>query len=151
MEYVEYSLFQSYSGPHPQLFLRYIDDIIGAAFLSCLELENFIQFASNFHPALTFTWSISDSSLSFLDISVCISGNRLASNIHYKPTASHCYLDYTSSHPTPCRDSIPFFQFLRLHRICSDEATFDKGASEMSTFFLKRGFPSSGVDRALNQ
>eukprot|EP00061_Rhincodon_typus_P000623 g12247.t1 len=46
---------------------------------------------------------------------------------------------------------VPFSQFLHLRRICSDEANFNKGPSEMSTFFLSRGFPSSVVDRALNQ
>eukprot|EP00061_Rhincodon_typus_P005995 g26162.t1 len=48
-------------------------------------------------------------------------------------------------------NSSQFLQFLRFHRICSDEANFDKGASEMSTFFLNQGFPSSIVDRALNR
>eukprot|EP00061_Rhincodon_typus_P004036 g21600.t1 len=141
--YVEYSLFQSYSGPYPQPFLQHVDDIIGAASVSCLELENFIYFASNFHPAITFTCFISDSSLPFLNISVSISGDRPATNIHYKPTVSHSYLDYTSSHPASSKDFIPVSQFLCLRRICSDEAKFDKGASEMSTFFLNRGFPTS--------
>eukprot|EP00061_Rhincodon_typus_P004948 g23791.t1 len=131
------------SSVEEELFLRYIDDIIGAASLYHLELENFIDFASNFHPALTFNWTISDSSLPFLDISVSISGDRLVTNIHDKPTDSHSYLDYTSSHPTSCKDSIPFSQFLHLCRICSDEANFDKGVSKMSTFFLNRGFLSS--------
>eukprot|EP00061_Rhincodon_typus_P008309 g30816.t1 len=45
---------------------------------------------------------------------------------------------------------MPFSQFLILHRIHSDEANFDTGASEMSTFFLNRGFPSTIVNRALN-
>eukprot|EP00061_Rhincodon_typus_P006555 g27313.t1 len=65
--YVEHSSFQSFSRHHPQPFLQYIDGTIGAASLSRSELEKFIDFASNFHPALTFTWSISDSSLLFLD------------------------------------------------------------------------------------
>eukprot|EP00061_Rhincodon_typus_P002551 g17866.t1 len=149
--YTEHSLFQSYSGPHPQLFLRYIDDIIGAASLSHLELEKFIDFASNFHPSLTFAWSISDSSLPFLNISVSISEDILATNIQYKPTDSHSYLDSTSSHPASCEDSIPFSQFLCLRCICSDGVNFNKGASKMTTFFLNRGFPSTVVDRALNR
>eukprot|EP00061_Rhincodon_typus_P016646 g44972.t1 len=41
MGYVEHSLFQSHSGPHPRLFLQYIDDIIGVASWSHLELEKF--------------------------------------------------------------------------------------------------------------
>eukprot|EP00061_Rhincodon_typus_P014235 g41141.t1 len=71
--YMEHSLFQFNSGHHPLLFLWYIDDIIGIASFSRNELEKFIDFASNFHSTLTFTWSISDSSLPFLNISVSIS------------------------------------------------------------------------------
>eukprot|EP00061_Rhincodon_typus_P010174 g34257.t1 len=40
--------------------------------------------------------------------------------------------------------------FRCLRRICSDEANFDKAASETS-IFLKQEFPSSIVDRALNR
>eukprot|EP00061_Rhincodon_typus_P004148 g21850.t1 len=148
--YIEHSLFLSYSGPHPQLFLRYTDGIIGAAFLSRLQLE-VSRFRFQFPTTLTFSWSISDFSLPFLDISVSNSGDKLATNNHYKPTNSHICLNDTSLHPTSCEDSIPLYQFLRLRRICSDEANFDKGASEMSTFFLNRGFSSTIVDRALNQ
>eukprot|EP00061_Rhincodon_typus_P001326 g14460.t1 len=40
--YTEQSLFRSYIGPIPHLFLRYIDDCIGAASCSHEELEQFI-------------------------------------------------------------------------------------------------------------
>eukprot|EP00061_Rhincodon_typus_P011443 g36454.t1 len=60
----------------------------------------------------TTSWSISDSSLPFLDICVSISGDRLANNIQYKPTNSRSYLDYTSSHLASCKHSILFSQFL---------------------------------------
>eukprot|EP00061_Rhincodon_typus_P014492 g41537.t1 len=71
--YVEQSLFCSYSGTIPQLFLRYIDDCIGATSCSHEELEQFIHFANTFHTNLKFTWTISDTSLSFLDLSITIS------------------------------------------------------------------------------
>eukprot|EP00061_Rhincodon_typus_P009912 g33762.t1 len=86
-----HSFFRSYSSPSPQLFLQYINDIVGAASLSHPELEKFINFTSKFHPAVSFTWSISDSSLPFLHISVSISGNRQATNIPYKPTDFHVF------------------------------------------------------------
>eukprot|EP00061_Rhincodon_typus_P003395 g19981.t1 len=66
--YVEQSLFRSYTGPIPHLFLCYIDDCIGAALCSHEELEQFINFMNTFHPNLKFTWTISDTSLSFLDL-----------------------------------------------------------------------------------
>eukprot|EP00061_Rhincodon_typus_P000806 g12801.t1 len=70
--YVEQSLFCSHTGPILHLFLRYIDDCIGAALCSHEELEQFNNFTNTFHPNLKFTWTISDTSLSFLDLSVSI-------------------------------------------------------------------------------
>eukprot|EP00061_Rhincodon_typus_P000127 g10578.t1 len=71
--HVEQSLFRSYTGPIPHLFLRYINDCFGTASCSHTELEQFIHFTNTFHSNLKFTWTISDTSLSFLDLSVSIS------------------------------------------------------------------------------
>ncbi|XP_062918361.1 chitinase domain-containing protein 1 isoform X1 [Mobula hypostoma] len=141
--FVEQSMSQTYSGICSPLFLRYIDDCNGAASCTHAELVDFINFASNFHPALKFTWSISDTSLSFLDLSVSTSGDSLSTDVYYKPTDSHNYLDYSSSHPVSCRNAIPFSQFLHLRRICSQDEAFHSGTKEMSSFFKERGFPSS--------
>ena len=43
---------------------------------------------------------------------------------YYKPTNSLSYLLYLSSHPSHVKNSIPFSQFLRLRRLCSDDSDF---------------------------
>eukprot|EP00061_Rhincodon_typus_P000719 g12550.t1 len=63
--YMEQSLFHSYTGPIPYLFLCYID-FISVASCSHEELDQFIHFTNTFHPNIKFTWTISDTSLSFL-------------------------------------------------------------------------------------
>ena len=78
---------------------RYIDGIIGIASCSREELENFIHFVQSFHPSLEFTFEISDTSVSFLDIQISINDNRLRTSVYYKPTDSHSYLTFSSSHP----------------------------------------------------
>ena len=50
---------------------------------------------------------------------------------------SHSYLLYSSSHPSHVKNSIPFSQFLRLHRSCSDDFDFSEA---MCQFFDKRGY-----------
>eukprot|EP00061_Rhincodon_typus_P010041 g34019.t1 len=95
--FVEQTPFCCYTGTIPHLFLHYIDDCIGAASCSHKELKQFTNFTNTFHPALKFTGTISDPSLPFLDLSVSISRNRITTNIHFKPTDSHNYLDYISS------------------------------------------------------
>eukprot|EP00061_Rhincodon_typus_P001150 g13876.t1 len=117
--YVDESLFRNYTGSKPHLFLHFIDDCIVAASCSHKELEQFIHFTNTFDPNLTFTWTISNTSLSFLDLSISISGNHLETDIHFMPTDSHSYLEYTSSHTPSCKNAIPYSQFLRLRRICS--------------------------------
>ena len=112
--FVGKQIFEQYSDPTPEYFGRYIDDCIGTASCSRGELDNMANWnVNNFHPAPQFTWEISETSISFLDIIVSINGNRLCS-VSYKPTDSHNYLLYSSSHPNHTKRAIPFSQFLRL-------------------------------------
>ena len=46
----------------------YIDDCVGATSSSKEELNLFINAVNSFHPALKYTWEISENSLAFLDI-----------------------------------------------------------------------------------
>ena len=139
--YVEERIFDQFDGPVPELFGRYIDDCFGATSCGRPELDRFIQFVRNtFHPALEFTWEISTSSVTFLDISV-----------HYKPTDSHSYLLHSSSHPPHVKNSIPYSQFLRLRRLCSDDTDFSAKADEMHNFFAERNYPNSVVTDALER
>ena len=80
-----------------------------------------------------------------LDIKVSFSGNVLCTSVHYKPTDSHSYLLYSSSHPSHVKNSIPYSQFLRLGALCSDDSDFSSKSEEMCQFFEKRGYPVSVV------
>eukprot|EP00061_Rhincodon_typus_P003000 g19045.t1 len=139
--YVEQSPFRCYTGTIPHLFFHYIGDCISAALCSHEELEQFINFTNIFHPKLKFTWTISNTSLSFLDPSVSVSDGRLITDIYFKPTDSHSYLHYTSSHPPSYKNAIPYSQFLRLHRICSQDRAFHSCTSQMSSYFKDCNFP----------
>eukprot|EP00061_Rhincodon_typus_P004711 g23253.t1 len=119
--YMEQPLFHHYTDIIPHLFLRYIDDCVSAASCSHKKLEQFINFTNTLHPNLKFIWTISNRPIPFLDLSVSISGNLLSTDIYIKPTASHSYLDYTSSHPTSCKNAIPYYQLIRLLLICSQD------------------------------
>ena len=74
--------------------------------------------------------------------------DRLLTSIHYKETDTQSYLNYTSSHPACCKNSIPYSQFLRLQRICSEENDFENKSKEMASFFQHRGYLSNVVQRA---
>ena len=131
-----------------ELYGRYIDDCIGAISSSREELDQFITSVNSFHPTLKYTWETkytSETSLAFLDIKVSISGNRLCTSVHYKPTGSHSTLLYSSSHPSHVKNSIPYSQFLRLRRLCSDDSDVSSKSEDMCQFLEKRGYPVSVV------
>ena len=142
---VERKMLEDYQGNKPQLYKRYIDDVLGASSDTRQDLENFIEFCSTYHPSLKYTFEISESLLSFLDLCLTISDARITMTIHYKPTDTHSYLDYSSSHPPHCKKAIPYSQFLRLRRICSDDDVYVAKSKEMASFFENRQYPRSVV------
>ena len=87
-------------------------------------------------------------SIAFLDINVSISGNRLSTRVHYKPTDSNSYSLHSSSHPAHVKNSIPYSQFLRLRRLCSDDTDFSEKAEEMCQFFKTRGYPDPVINNS---
>ena len=139
VDYIEHQFFNQYNGPKPDLYRRYIDDCVGAISSTREELDQFITAVNSVHPALKYTWEISDTSLVFPDIKVSVEGNGLCTCVHYKPTDSHSYLLYSSSHPSRVKNSIPYSQFLRLHRLCSEDSDFSLNSEEMCEFLDKRG------------
>ena len=91
------------------------------------NFERFINYVNGFHQALKFTDGKLAKHVSFLDISVSINGDALATSVSYKPTDSHSYLLVSSSHPNHTKQS----------RLCSDDNDFETKSWEMRTFFVE--------------
>ena len=83
--------------------------------------------------------------MSCLDVAMKVHNGDIVTSVHYKPTDKHAYLRYDSHHPLKCRDSIPYSQFLRLRRICSDNDKFKDECTKMADFFRSRGYPQRVV------
>ena len=60
-------------------------------------------------------------------------------------------MHYKSNHSRACKDAIPYSQFLRLSRLCSDDNDFDKKCKEMCVFFLSKDYPLSVVSKCLEK
>ncbi|XP_070194281.1 uncharacterized protein [Littorina saxatilis] len=149
MGHLEHLILQSYSGPVPELYKRFIDDGLGATSLSEPLLLDFIHFIQAFHPSIKFTFNISSSAVVFLDISISILHGRFTTSVFYKETDAHSYLDFNSSHHPANKSSIPFSQFLRLRRLCSEDDDFHQQSVLMTSFFLARNYPDALVRDAL--
>lgn len=61
-------------------------------------LEEFLIALNYFYKTNKFTWSVSDSSLAYLHVSVPLSAGSIMTDLYSKPTNTHQYLD-RSCHP----------------------------------------------------
>ena len=132
--------------------MRFIDDILLIWEHGRAELDKFILHLNTVHRTIKFTSEISLNEVSFLDTMVHLDPTQgLSTDLFVKPTDSNNYFLYTSAHPRHCKRGIPFGQFLRIRRICSDDKSFLKHCIEKGKHFTRRKYPSDLIIRAFRE
>ena len=86
MGWIEHQFFDSYTGPVPEVYLRYIDDTQGTTVMERSDLEQFIEEFGKFHPAVGITSEITETSMDTLDLIVSVNEDgTLSTSIYYRP------------------------------------------------------------------
>ena len=140
MEHIEKTYVYSYK-KRPLYWFRFIDDIWGIYRGSTNELIDFFDYMNTVHQSIKFTTSYSEKEIIFLDVITYKSDKGLFTKLYSKPTDSHSYLDFTSCHPYSIKTGIPFSQFLRIRRNCTEWRFFTLHSMELYHHFLRRGYP----------
>ena len=135
----------------PLLWLRFIDDIFFIWTHGKEELKKFIENFNNFTPNLRFTYEYSEKSISFLDLIITVSEQKLKTTLHIKSTDRHQYLHYASPHPEHTKRSVVFSQTLRISRLCSEENDFKNYRSQRKSWFLKREYPEKLTENEMRK
>ena len=68
-------------------------------------------------------------------------GDRINSTLYVKPTDTYNYLHYNSCHPQSNKSSIPYSQFLRFRRNCTEWIEFLIHSIKLYIHFSMRGYP----------
>ena len=113
--------------------------------------EKFMEFMNSFHDTIKFTFSWSSEKVNFLDVTVVFNNGIVSTDLSSKPTDKHQYLFHTSCHPGSCKKAIPFWQALRLRRICSSNAFFEKRVSELCDYLVERGYRKDHVKKQIDR
>ena len=138
----------------PFVWWRFIDDVFMIWTEGEEHLKDFIRYLNSVHASIKFTHEYSNSShqtLPFLDIQVHLSNNHIQTDLHTKPTDKHQYLLKTSCHPNHTKQTIPFSLFLRIRRICSTDAFFDKRSEELIKHLVQRGYSRYSLQKDANR
>jgi hypothetical protein len=125
--------------------LRYIDDGFFYWTTGLDNLNDFITYMNQQHNTIKFTFEMSQVEIPFLDTMVRIDPvtRKMYTTLYSKPTDTHSYVYFTSSHNKTTLTKSPYGQFLRLRRICTMDYDFDTESTKMVNHYLKRGYPKN--------
>ena len=76
---------------------------------------------------------------------------HLQTTLYTKPTDTHNYLHFKSSHPRHLKESLPYSQALRLRRICSENNKFIKHSDKLKEQFTARGYSQTLVENQIKK
>ena len=134
-----------------KLWKRYIDDILVIWQGTEHEALAFAGWLNDQDRFLNFTHTITKQKLTFLDLDILPSDTGLKTINHVKTTARNSLLCFDSFHPRHMRENLPFGQFLRLRRNCSEITDFKDQASNLTEKLRLRKYPEPVLKKALKR
>ena len=130
-----------YRNSKPRIWLRFIDDIWGIYTGDRNSFDGFVEEINSVHSSIKFSGEFSNKEVDFLDVTTYRKGDKIFSRLFCKPTDSHSYLEFNSCHPPQNKNSIPYSQFLRIRRNCTEWEDFLQNGLKLSAYFSTRGYP----------
>ena len=145
---LEEKALSQWTGTHPLLWLRFLDNILMLWTGNQEELERLLTHLNLMMKTIKFTMSQDSNSITFLDLEI-YKGRRFAQkgilNIkpYIKPTNPQTFLHFESCHPHPIFNTIVKGEIIRALRSSSDVETFTTATSKLLKRFLERGYPKA--------
>ena len=139
-------------------FYRYMDD--GNSLLpKSVDSTIFLNCMNSLHPNIVFTLEPARTAtidgrsaqcLDFLDITIILfDDGMLGTDIHYKPTNSHQYLDYNSFHPKHTKNNIPFGLAKRIICFVTNSETMEFRLNQLKSWLLRCHYPEKVIDKGI--
>ena len=116
----------------PLLLWRYRDDVFDVWTHGLPKLLEFTEYIN---------------SLNVLDLTLHLQDGFIITDIYAKPTDSHLYLPFSSSHPAHCKRAIPYGVALRVRRNCSTDEFFNQRCDEYKGYLKFQGYHADLVDK----
>ena len=141
-----------------EFFKRYMDDGF-VPLPTSINQEVFLQCLNDLHKNINYTLepAVTDNSsgkqiLNFLDIKIIKdTNNNIETEIFYKPTNSHQYLDFTSQHLRHTLENIPFNLAKRIIVFNSDNGKVTKHLKDLKKWLIKCNYPVETIDRCFHR
>lgn len=137
---------------HLLCWFQFIDDLLIVWTRPRTDLHSMLEALNNNAYNLKFTYNISESKVSFLDLEIMLEPDgHITTNLFHKPSAGNTLLHATSAHLAQLVRSIPYAQYLWLCRNCIWEMDFHDQANKLQQRLLARRYSQSLLKKAYNK
>ena len=123
-------------------YTRFKDDVFLIWTAGKDSLLKFFEDINRVHPSIKFDCKYAYDKINFLDCYVHLGRNGLKTSLYKKPTDRNAYLHYGSYHPNSQRSNIPYGQFLRARKICSNQQDANEAIEEIAKKLHDKGYPT---------
>ena len=132
-------------------YFRFLDDIFLVWDANHGHINTFHDILTSLDNSLSFTLDQSGSSVNFLDVRVNKRDTLVTTDIFYKETDTHQYLNFKSCHPSHTKRNIPYNLARRICTIVSEPATLKTRLTELSNFLLECNYPKSLIENGIRK
>ena len=116
------------------------------------------MFLNQMNDAIQYTMTLPSTyediyvSTDFLSIKVILTDDgEVKTNIHYKETNAHDYLQFDSHHPHHTKINIPFTLAKRINLLTSEGEWVKRNLDDLRVFLLDRKYPAEVIDRGFQK
>jgi hypothetical protein len=130
------------------LYRRFIDDVF--AVVPTAAIKKFIARHQTNNQHISYTYEQSETEVNFLDLTLYIDNNfhlhgKIDSKLYVKALNKFLHLPYSSMHSAAVKRGFIFGEVLRICRVSSDPAQFDKDRTTYINQLTARGYPRAFV------
>jgi hypothetical protein len=132
---------------------RFLDDCFLIWKNSLGSAVNINNCLNDMHQNLSYTMETSkNNKIDFLDLTIEINKEfEIETDIHYKETDSHQYLNYYSCHPKHTKNNIPYNLMSRVASFVTNEEKKKFRQFEMKNWLLELSYPENLIDDAIKK
>ena len=134
-----------------KLFKRFLNDCCILWNKSKESLLQLYELPNSLHPKIKFTMEMSTVKLPFLDILLVKENNELHTDIYYKTTDTHQYLDFKSRHSKHTKYNIPYCLARRICAIVSRKDARQQRLNELKAFLKQQHYPDTIITKGIEK
>ena len=131
--------------------MRYLDDCFiywDTRLGPVTQLHNMLN---ELHHNIKFTIETNDQRMNFLDITMMVQKKKVITDMYYKPTDTHNYVPFNSTHPKHILKNIPYNLARRLCTIVDSKKTLNMRMKELQETLAHLGYPQNLIENGFKK